>query len=200
MSLILLTSATSEPVTREEVKQHLRIESTNEDALVDNFIMVARIQAENYMKRQIMTAQWRMTLEDFPSSTAVLEIPRPPLSSISTAVTVNFYKDTTIVSDNTYVASTVYTVDYQTDVARIYPIYDNEWPSCVTDGRRDAVRIDFWNGYPTRASVPEPIKVWIKMKCGQLYEQREGARTIGGRIEHEHFNGLLDPYVVIKIV
>lgn len=202
--LFLLTSATGEPVTVEEVKSHLRLETTNDDELIDGLIPVARLNAENYMKRQIMPATYKLILPNFPNDTAVIELPRPPLSTASSNVSVQYYLDTTIVDDATTIPSTVYTVDYQREPGCIYPIYDNEWPSCVTDYKKDAVQITYKTGYLNRSKVPEPIKHFIKMFVGSLYENREPLYE--GRfmnqlqpLDRAFYHGLLDPYVIIKI-
>lgn len=208
MALICLTSATSEPVTLDDLKHHLRLSTTDtaEDVLLNNLIVVSRTMAENYMKRQILPAQWRLILEDFPGTTGIIELPRPPLSTVvckdvATGVTITYIKDTTIADDSTTVGATVFAIDMVSQPGRIYPTYGNEWPSCVTDEKKDAVQITYISGATV---VPEPIKVWIMMKTGALYENREGIvetqqfRTLQP-LGHEWFNGLLDPYIILDM-
>lgn len=202
MPLIRIVEPTAEPLTREEVKQHLRIESTEEDILIDGFIKVARSEAESYMRRQIMPAKWRLTLQSFPSSTGALCLPKPPLSSEASAVEVHFYKNTMSSADDTTWPSSEYIVDRNSAISMIYPAPGYSYPSCVTTERQDAVRIEFWSGYANRHEVPEPIKLWMKMKIGQYYEHREAfsiKEYNPNRLEHEFFNGLLDPFVIVKI-
>jgi uncharacterized phiE125 gp8 family phage protein len=201
MSLKRVANATSEPVTIDELKHHLRLSTadTSEDTLLTGMIVAARSMAENYTKRQFLPAQWRLALESFPGATCIIELPRPPLSTLScgtaTGVVVTYIKDTTIVDDSTTLVATSYTIDRDSEPGRIYPYYDNEWPSCVTEQKRDAVQITYISGY---ATVPESIKLWILMKAGDLYENR-GALSEQQLypLGHEFYMGLLDEFVIL---
>lgn len=209
--LVVLTSATGEAVAVEEVKEHLRVESTQDDVLLGGYITVARKILENKIRRAILPTQYKLVLSAFPSATDTIELPNAPLLSStcstvqgSTSVSVLFYRDTTVVNDSTYVPSTVYALDTASVPGRIYPIYDNEWPSCVTDYKKDAVQISYWSGYESVSKVPEPLKQWIKMKVASLYENREPLYEgrFGNSVEalpHEYYDGLLDPYIVINV-
>jgi len=201
MPLLRIADATSEPVTLDELKHHLRLSTvaTAEDTLLNSLIVVSRNMAENYMKRQILPAKWKLVLEDFPGATGIIELPRPPLSTLkngdSTGITVTYIKDTTIVDDSTTFPSTAYAIDMNNQPGRIYPYYDNEWPSCVTDQKKDAVQITYISGY---ATVPEPIKLWITMKAGDLYENRGAlSETQLYPLGHEFYMGLLDEFVIL---
>jgi uncharacterized phiE125 gp8 family phage protein len=201
MSLKRVANATSEPVTLDELKHHLRLSTvdTSEDTLLSGMILVARSMAENYTKRQFLPAQWRLALESFPGATGIIELPRPPLSTLacgtSTGITVTYIKDTTIVDDSTTVPATAFAIDSNSELGRIYPYYDNEWPSCVTDQKKDAVQITYISGY---ATVPEPIRLWIMMKAGDLYENRGAlSETQLYPLGHEFYMGLLDEFVIL---
>lgn len=205
MKVAVVSSATGEPVTVEEVKSHLRLDdSTEEDTLLANFIMSARRLAENKMRRTILDTTYKVVLDGFPSYSATIELPYPPLSTVSSNVTVNFIMDTTIVDDTTQVDSTAYRVDYDTEPARIYPVYGNEWPSCVVSSadRKDGVWVQYHAGYINRSRVPDPIKLWIKMKVASMYENRQPGfegkfYSQHQELPHEYFDGLLDPYRIM---
>ena len=202
MSLKKVANATSEPVTLDELKHHLRLSTadTSEDTLLSGMIVVARSMAENYTKRQFLPAQWRLALESFPGATGIIELPRPPLSTLAcgtaaTGITVTYIKDTTIVNDATTVPATAFAIDMDSEPGRIYPYYDNEWPSCVTDQKKDAVQITYISGY---ATVADAIKVWIMMKAGDLYENRGAlSETQLYPLGHEFYMGLLDKFVIM---
>lgn len=209
--LAVLSSATAEPVTVEECKQQLRVESTREDELIKSYIEIARRTLENKIRRTIMRTQYILTLKDFPAdSTSPIELPMPPLHSstcstvsTSTSVCMAFYADTTVIKDIKYVDATAIAVDTGELLPKIYPINSNEWPSSVSDDQKDAVQITYWAGYPSRKEVPEPLKHWIKMKVGLLYEVREAFSMRDynpNRLEHEFFDTLLDQYKIIKVI
>lgn len=201
MALVQVTAPTTEPVTVHEVKDHLRITTTADDALLRGYIKAARHEAENYMKRQICRATWQLILSDFPNSTAIIKLPRPPLSTASTNLTITYVDSTASGSSSTTVSSTVYHIDTNSEPGRIYPNYGLEWPSSVLDDTPHAVTIQYVSGYST-GNVPEPIKMWIKMRVGMMYEFREPAFT-NSRLEQlqevprTYFNALLDEFTIM---
>jgi len=205
MALIQITGPVLEPVTLDELKNHLRLSTvlTVEDALLNSYITVARKQAENFTRRQLCDATWRLILPGFPYSTYALELPRPPLTTVSSEITVGYM-------DSSYstqaLGTTFYTVDYNSVLPRIYPSknssHENSWGDIDLASVYNAVVIDYVSGYSsastgTAVRVPEEIQVWIKMKAGMLYNYREPV-TLDDyrRIPQEHFNGLLDAYVI----
>ena len=201
--LTLTSESTVEPVSVAELRTFLKMESTDsttEDVLLGNYITVARQLAENITKRSLVTATRRVVIDNFPNSTAVIELPRPPLSTVSTNVTITYVKDNTA-GDTTTVGTTVFTIDSDSEPGRIYPTYGNEWPDDSVRDERNAVRISFVTGYTTVAPAPEAIKQWIKIRAAGMYEFREPV-VIGVSIENlrrDHIDGLLDQYRVITI-
>lgn len=51
-----------EPVTLTEMKAHLRVTQSAEDAKISSLITVSRLWAEDYMGRALIDQQWRLTL------------------------------------------------------------------------------------------------------------------------------------------
>jgi uncharacterized phiE125 gp8 family phage protein len=196
MALIQVTAPTSEPVTVAEVKEHLNIDHANDDRKLEGYIEAARHQAENYMKRQIMPATWKYIIQDFPCSTCQIELMRPPLSTATTDVSIQ-YTNTTF-GTNT-VTATAYTVDFERNPGRVYPSKTNEWPTDVASGQRKGVQITFVSGYTGRAAVPQPIKHWIMQRVGVMYEYREELTPDSfNYIGDDYTMGLLDQYKVIR--
>uniref|UniRef100_A0A6M3J8F7 Putative head-tail connector n=1 Tax=viral metagenome TaxID=1070528 RepID=A0A6M3J8F7_9ZZZZ len=200
MSLIVVSSATGEPVTVGELKAHLRLSSTDEDDYLSGLITVARIEAENYMKRQIMPATYKLTIDDFSGDTGVIELSRPPISTASSNLVITYVDEDSVTQT---LSNTAYTVDTASWCPKVRPSYDNEWPTDVLDNP-NSVSIQYVAGYPARDKVPEPIKHWIKMTAGALYEHREPifeSKSFNAiqYLAHNHYNGLLDPYMVIKV-
>lgn len=198
MSLVLIGQSTTEPVTVSEAKNHLRIDVSDDDVYLETLITVARHQAENYTLRALIPSTWDLVLDEFPDSTVAIELPRPPLSTVSTSLSITYVEDTTA-GNTTTVASTGYTIDTDTVPGRVYPSYDNEWPDDVRDQLR-AVRVRFASGYAS-TSIPKPVKQWILMRVGMLYENREASvdsREQIAALPHFACNGLLDPYVVYE--
>jgi uncharacterized phiE125 gp8 family phage protein len=205
--LVLTSESTVEPVTLAEVKTYLRLESTDstaEDTLLQSYITVARKLAENQTRRALVQGTYQLLIDNFENSTAVVELPRPPLSTVSTNVSITYVKDTTA-GDTTTVDSTVFTVDPDSEPGRIYPTYAQEWPSDIR-GQRKAITIQYVSGYTTANPVPTSILTWIKMRAAAMYENREpfitGTFGVGGRMQEvprDYVDGLLDQYRIMTV-
>ncbi len=202
MALKRITGPATEAVTVDECKDFLRIQGTTaEDLLLHSFIKTAHNYAENYTKRAIMRQQWELRLNDFPGSSAEIELPRPPLSTASTDLVITYIEDTTT-GNTTTVSSTRYSVDSYSEPAVVYPSYDNDWPDDVRD-ERNAVRITYYSGYANAAAVPQPIKQWVMLRVGAMYEHRESLmagnfanQTV--ELPRNYVDGLLDEFVVME--
>jgi uncharacterized phiE125 gp8 family phage protein len=200
-SLRLITDATAEPVTVEDFKLHIRMNSTetDEDAVLQSLIKSARKLAENRMRRNCCPQTWELKLDTFKNE---IILPRAPLSSASTDVAITFLDSS---GDSTTLSSTVYRVDTDSEPGRITLDYGQTWPTHYAVPR--AVTIQFKAGYPTNTAstpatdtCPEEIETWIKMRAAALYEQREShdeQRFV--KMPHSFVDGLLDPYVLIEV-
>jgi uncharacterized phiE125 gp8 family phage protein len=196
MALIQTVAPTSEPVSLAEVKQHLNVDFADDDNLLSALLISARHQAENYMKRQIMPATFKYITRDFPCSTCAIELMRPPLSTVSTDVTITYVDN---VNATNTVTATAYTVDFERDPGRVYPSFANEWPSNVASDHPKSVQITYKSGYVDKQSVPQPIKLWIMQRVGVLYEYREELTPDSfNALPHDYTMGLLDPFKVIR--
>jgi len=212
MALVLVTDATAEPVTSLSVRHHLRLSTSDtaaEDELLDGLIKSARVACENKTRRLCLPQTWKYTLDDFPSGTNAIELPWSPLST-STADVVITYLDGSSADSTTY-PGTAYTVDYESEPPRLYPkygTYENEWPTNVWD-ERGAVRVQFKAGYPVTSGVgssataqtPDSIRIWIKMRVGALYENREALSqgSAGVNLPRTFVDGILDPYILPEV-
>jgi uncharacterized phiE125 gp8 family phage protein len=115
MPLSLVTSATAEPVTRQQFKAHARITRDDEDGVIDGYLLAARRYVETALRRQLVNATWRLTLDCFP---ACIDVPLPPLSSVSSIT----YVDTDGATQT--LNSSLYRVDTYSQPGRITPAYD----------------------------------------------------------------------------
>ena len=117
-ALRLKTSPAKEPVSLAEAKLHLKIEATDtgEDSLIKRLIVVARRRAEVSTGRALVTQTWTLALDGFPGG--VIEVPRPPLSSV-TSIT---YIDPEGATQT--VAADRYRVDAQREPGRLTPAWD----------------------------------------------------------------------------
>ena len=88
MSLEIITPPATTPISRAELKTHLRVDTTAEDDYIDTVILAATDYFEQRSWRQLITATYGMYLDAFP--TDFIEFPKAPLQSITSVV----YQDT----------------------------------------------------------------------------------------------------------
>jgi uncharacterized phiE125 gp8 family phage protein len=165
-SLIQITKPDVEPVELDEMKLHCRIEADihEEDDLVLSLIRAAREKFEKLTGRQIMQSTWELVLDGMPSG--VIQLPRPPLSSIVSIKYIDPYDYTEQTID-----PSLYEVDIGPTPGEIRPAYLQQfWP--MARCWPGSVRIRFIAGW-AEEDVPDSIKAAIKLLVGHWFENRE---------------------------
>lgn len=166
MGLQLLVAPTTQPVSLEVAKEHLRIapDDTDLDAEVGRLIRSATARAEKITQRAFAVQSWRLILDRFPRG--AISIPLPPLRSVK-AVT---YRDAAgaeqVLDESTYV------VNPYGLIGQITPAMGKCWP--VTASQAMALKVDFTAGYDV---VPDDIIAAILLLVGHLDQNREAATT-----------------------
>jgi uncharacterized phiE125 gp8 family phage protein len=176
--LSLITGPVEEPLTVAELKTWLRVEHTTDDTLIESLGKTARAMAERWLGRQLITATWMLTLDGFPwpggwqfmeapqihPDPHTIRLPKAPLQSVTS---IQYYDMADTLQT---LASTVYVVDATTDPGRIVLAMAKVWP--VTRLKPGAVRITFVAGYAAASSVPEELKLAIRIAVAFWYENR----------------------------
>lgn len=153
----------TEPVTLAEVKEYLRLDGNDHDALLNSLITSCRQWCEQYQNRAYITQTWETWLDKwkFP-----IRLARPPLQSVTH---IKYYT-----TDNTELtwASTQYQVDAITDPARVNLAYNITAPNDVLRPM-NAIVVRYVTGYGAAADVPASVKLAIKMMIGHRFENPE---------------------------
>ncbi|HTT98962.1 MAG TPA: head-tail connector protein [Rhizomicrobium sp.] len=183
MSLQLITPPSVEPVTLDEAKLHLKVDTTDDDALIERLITAARARAEWHTGRAFITQSWVLWSDCWAE---LVEIPLPPLQAVTA---VNVYAGdgtaTTIDASN-------YTVDAASQPARV--LFGCIPPIALR--AINAVSIAFTAGYGDAAGdVPAPVCEAILEIAAELYTHRgDGPEEISLSAQ-----ALLAPYRVFKL-
>lgn len=222
MALRQLVAPASEPLTLQEAKLYLRVETPEEDDLLLGLISAARFDAENRTNRALVTQKWELVLDGFPRrmfngafvTYAVYEQVVPNLQQLQTGYTIRFragkielpmpklqsveyvkYKDPVTGAMITLDPSQ-YILDATASHGVIAPAYGVYWPDAMSV--LNAVSIGFTCGYGDPAAVPDGIKAWMKIWIATLYENRESVAILPrGKVEPlPYVDRLLDPYIV----
>lgn len=161
------TTATVEPLSLEEVKDHLRLPRgyTEEDDHLNNLIIAARQQAEAVTRRKLITQTVKAYFNSFPNND-VFELPYGSLQSVSSVT----YKNST---NNTQTLTTgYYTVDTINSLGRIVLTSTSSWPSDSLHNT-NPITITYVCGYGLSTAVPAAIKSAMKTMISHIYENRE---------------------------
>jgi len=174
MAIRLIAAPAVEPISLVEAKAHLRVDHTDDDALIAIYIQAARAYVDGkdgFLGRALVTQTWELVLDEFP--TDEVRIPLPPLQSIESIK----YDDGA--GDEQIFDPASYFVDNVSDpYGWVVPVTSG-WPS--TFDAINAVRIRFVAGYsPTTDSppnltsnIPASIKAAMLLHIGSLYSYRE---------------------------
>lgn len=161
----LITAPVTEPVTLQELKDFMRIDSTADDTLLTSLIKSARIACEQYQNRAYITQTWELALDDWPMVDEIV-LPYPPLQSVSYIT----YTDTA--SAVTTVSTSSYVVDDYREPGLVRLKRDEDWPDAELL-EANAVKVRYVCGYGTASAVPETIKTAIKITAGYRYDHPE---------------------------
>jgi uncharacterized phiE125 gp8 family phage protein len=174
IAVTVVTASTAEPLTVTEIKNHLRVGSTHENALISSYGIAARDYYERETGRALMPQTMRLTLQDFP--VGAIELPRSPVSTASTDVTVKYFEDGS--TSLTTFPSSKYIVDHEHEPAQLRLQRDESWPTAELRSR-NAIQVDFKAGYGVgstgnpAALVPSAHKLAIRVLAAHFFENRE---------------------------
>lgn len=202
----------AEPVTLTEAKAHIRVDITDDDALITSLIVAAREHVESLTRTQFMPATWRLSLDGFPPAYRLrgafyrqepegtdIILPRPPLTAVSSIK----YYDTSGVLQT---ASTdLYAAQTDETPGRVTLKYGQIWPDAQDIA--NAVQVLYTAGYSTgsdatvsRSAVPQSIKQAIFLLVGHWYENREAVLTGSVSKEYEFaVQSLCAPYTCTEV-
>lgn len=162
MSLQLITPTTVEPVTISDAKLHLKVDTSDDDALITRLITAARARAEWHTGRALNTQGWILWLDCWPQC-GIVEIPLPPVQSVS-SVTVYAPDDSATVLDP---------ATYQVDAASTPARLTLKSAAPLNMRAMNAVAVAFTTGYGDAATnVPAGFRAAILELIAFLYEHR----------------------------
>lgn len=176
--LSIVTPAAQPPVSLATVRAHLRVETRDEDDLLDVYVKSACAEIEapdGWLGRSLLARSMMLTLDEAPGE--FVDLPAPPL----VAVTDVSYRD----ADGVFTAipTTDYEVDTISEPGRVRFIED--LPADLDPGY-ECLRIEYTAGYATEEDLPGPVRAWILLRVGELYRDREASiiGTIQARLPH----------------
>jgi len=181
------TVAPAAPIlTIDEVKEHLRVDHADEDALISGLMDAATAHLDGYrgtLGRALVTQTWTVEFRAFANR---LDIPLAPVQS----ATIQYY-------DSLNAQQTLPTSIYAVLSDGLGPYvalkYNQQWPQTYT--RDDAVKITFVAGYGAAAAVPAAIRSAMLLLIGHWYDNRSTV-AVGQSVSEMPFaaTALLAPF------
>lgn len=170
----------TEPISLEEAKLHLKVDTDADDTLITALITSARQYVERYCNIALIT---QTVTEKYDCLSAM----RLSVSPVVVVTSVQYLASPS--GDLQTLSTSLYGVDTYLKPAQIYGKYGATWPAALT--QRQCVTVVYVAGYGDEASdVPAPIISAMLLTIGDLYENRQDrARTLTSAAEF-----LLNPY------
>lgn len=196
MSIRVLTPPSIEPVTLSEARLWCRIDDddTTQDAMLLILIGAMREYAEEITGRAIAARQLEVVLDRLPDGSTPIELPSPPLQSVSYIR----YLDTGGVEQEMSGSPTQWIIDNASLPGRISPLFGANWPG-TNDGIGN-VRIGFTCGYPNVTAMPKKLRLWMQTRIATLNEHREQIDMSNlAKLPYDFVDGLLDGLRVLKM-
>jgi uncharacterized phiE125 gp8 family phage protein len=190
MSSILLTAPAVEPVTLDEARAFLRVETNDDDEVIAALITGARIHVEAQTRQALITQGWRLILDAWPADGRIAVLPAP-LQSLTATRVYDF--------DNNAQAL---------DIAAFVPdlgasaLTFEPWALPPPGHMAAGIELDVSVGYGDAATdVPEPLRQAIRLLLGHWYDNRGvvGPSTSQATALPETVAALLAPYRVLSL-
>lgn len=167
-----VTVPASPLLTVAEAKLALKVDLSDDDALIEDLIAAAEGLLDGYageLGRALVTQVWRQDLPCFPPSGVI----RLPLAPVLAAPSVTYWGSDGI---SRPLAAQVYggVLNASTD-PYLRLVYGQSWPA--TYPRDDAVSVTFEAGYGEPGDVPAPIRRAALLIVAHLYENREAVNV-----------------------
>ena len=197
MATVQTSAPAVEPLTLADVKMHLRVDSNDEDPLLQSLIMTARLHIEVALGLALVAQTWSCFFDRWPpAQNTAAEALVLPLSPVKSVDAIRVYAD-----DGTYAALPVagFAIDLAGSRTRVVRRFDTQVPA---PGRRlNGIEIAITAGFgATPADVPAPIRQALLLLVAHWYEHRDPGEigSVEARVPAA-VSTLLAPYLPVRL-
>lgn len=155
-----------------DLKNHLRLTTSDEDQLLTLYLRAATAVVEQKTRRALVSRGYRLELDEFPPSDEII-LPVGPVSAVSSVQ----YRDRSGALQTLDTA--IYHLDVTPTLGRVARRHGATWPD-TEPGRPDAVRVSFAAGYgPSYMAVPEALRFVVMLLTAHYYTNRSPVDAAG---------------------
>jgi uncharacterized phiE125 gp8 family phage protein len=208
----LVTGPAIEPCTLAQVKDQLRLTTTDSDTFITNLIPVARAAMEAATGLVCITQEWQMTMDSWPvmdndwwdgvregpitaaaSRHTTIEFPRYPLQAVDAVKTYD-----TADNEMSAVVGTVFQVDTVSRKGRMSLKSGQTWP--VATRELNAVVIEYTAGF---GDALDDVPLIVQRACAQitsyLFSHRGDACSPEAAVRESGALALLSEYADVRL-
>jgi len=167
MSLRLITAPTTQPVTTAEAKAWARIDTADDDAVVDSLIAATTRHIERITGIGIMTQTWEQVLDSFPADGSIL-LTRGPVTAITS---VKYYDADSVLQT---IDPANYVLDAAADPQWLVRASSYSWPAVASGINNVEIRFTC----AVAAADLADLKTAILMLVAFWYRDREAMGSI----------------------
>ena len=191
MTPIVVTPPSAEPITLAEAKAHVRQVFNDDDTYINSLITAARQMVEGYTGRAMMPQRIRIGKDAF---CPVVKLPRLPYAE-TPGLLIKYLDEN---GDQQTVNDQVYHVNEYVEPRQVTLVSGQSWPTITS--LPGSVTYEYDVGYPDADSVPAPLKQWMLLAIGAMYDHRDQfvAGTTISPLPEEFMCLLWQPYVVYE--
>ncbi len=159
--LTRVTPPASEPLTLSITKSYLRIDHDDEDQFIGDLMVSARMLAENWLRRSLITQSWKLGYDE--CAPQHISLPMGPVNSVFNVMLINRDNSSQLISAE----------NYSLNAAKNILTFD-------TQVRGFHIEINYSTGYGSTASdIPAPLRQGMLCHVASLYENRGDAGDNG---------------------
>ena len=220
MATVQTSAPACEPITLDEAKSHLRIETSDEDALIQSLILTSRLHIEVALGIALITQQWSCFFDRWPAALSARNTPMQPVGAVYSVPdsTARHYALTDVMAlplspiksvdavrvyaqDGTFVTLPLngFTFDL---ISRNPRVIRNQETTTPTPGRRlNGIEIAVTCGFGAQPSdIPAPIRQALLLLVAHWYEHRDPGEigTPEARVPAA-ISSLLCPYHPVRL-
>lgn len=151
--LVRTVPPAGEPITRSAMKHYLRVTHDEDDAAIDEMITAARMAAEQWMHKSLMTQQWKLVSGQ--ASCEGIWLSMGPVQSVVSVTLVDASGASVLLG----------AAQYRLNIAKTALAIDGVW-----DGA--SAEIVYQAGFGAAGAVPGPILQGMMAHVARMYDGR----------------------------